>query len=57
MDKQYAFAVILIIIGVGLSQSGTGDSFFVGLGVGTVIMGSFWVLIRIIKEIKKKEQK
>lgn len=53
MDKQYAFAVILIIIGVGLSQSGSDDTFYTGIGVGTIVMGSVWVLIRVIKEIKK----
>ena len=36
MDKQYAFAVILIILGVGLSQSGTTDAFYSGLGIGIV---------------------
>lgn len=54
MDKQYAFAVILIILGVGLSQSGSSDTFSTGLGIGIIVMGSFWVLIRLIKEIKRK---
>ncbi len=54
MDKQYAFAVILIILGVGLSQSGDSDPFLSGLGIGIVAMGSIWVAIRLIKEIKKK---
>jgi hypothetical protein len=54
VDKQYAFAVILIIFGLGLSQSGDPDPFYTGLGVGMVAMGSFWVLIRLIKELKKK---
>jgi len=54
VDKQYAFAVILIIFGLGLSQSGDPDPFYAGLGIGMVAMGSFWVLIRLIKELKKK---
>lgn len=54
MDKQYAFAVILIIMGIGLSQSGDSNSFYTGLGVGITGMGTIWVLIRLIKEIKKK---
>ncbi len=54
MDKQYAFAVILIIFGLGISQSGDTDPFAFGLGIGMVVMGSFWVLIRLIKELKKK---
>ncbi len=54
MDKQYAFAAILIIYGLGISQSGSSDPIASGLGIGMVAMGSFWVLIRLIKEIKKK---
>jgi len=54
MDKQYAFAVILIIIGVGLSQSGESNTFYTGLGTGSIAMGTLWVLIRLIKEFKKK---
>jgi len=55
MDKQYAFAVILIILGLGLNQSGSDDSFYNGIGMGIVVMGVFWVAIRLIKEIKKRE--
>lgn len=55
MDKQYAFAVILIILGVGLNQSGSSDSFYSGLSIGIIVMGVFWVLIRLFKEIKKKK--
>jgi hypothetical protein len=54
VDIQYAFAVILIILGVGLRQSGDSDPFLSGLGIGIVAMGSIWVAIRLIKEIKKK---
>ena len=54
MDKQYAFAVILIILGLGLNQSGSSDPFSSGLGIGMVVMGTFWVLIRLIKESRKK---
>ena len=57
MDIQYAFAVIFIILGVGLSQSGDSNPFYAGLGVGLVAMGSLWVAIRLIKELKKKELK
>ncbi len=53
MDKQYAFAVILIILGIGLSQTGGEDPFYSGLGVGTMIMGTAWVAIRLVKEFKK----
>ena len=53
MDKQYAFAVILIILGVGLSQSGTTNTFYSGLGIGIIGLGIFWVVIRLIKELKR----
>ncbi len=56
MDKQYAIAVILIILGLGLYQSGSTDPFFGGLGIGIIAMGTFWVLIRLIKELKKKSE-
>lgn len=54
MDKQYAFAVILIILGLGLNQSGSSDPFYSGLGIGIVAMGTLWVAIRLIKELKRK---
>ncbi len=54
MDKQYAFAVILIILGLGLNQSGSSDPFYSGLGMGIIAMGTLWVAIRLIKEVKKK---
>ncbi len=54
VDKQYALAVILIILGLGLFQSGSSNPFYSGLGIGIIVMGTFWVLIRLIKEIKKK---
>lgn len=56
MDKQYAFAVILIILGLGLNQSGISDPFYSGLGVGIIAMGTLWVAIRLIKELKKKNE-
>jgi len=55
VDIQYALAVILIILGLGLNQSGSSNMFFSGLGIGIVAMGTFWVLIRLIKELKKKQ--
>lgn len=50
MDKQFAFAVILIILGFGITQ--IDDMFFVGIGFGTIIMGAIWIVFRIIKDIK-----
>ena len=54
MDKQYAIAVILIILGLGVNQAGNSDSFLNGLGIGIIAMGTMWVAIRLIKELKKK---
>ena len=54
MDKQYAFAVILIILGIGLSQSGSEDTFYAGIGTGIAAMGTIWVAVRLYKELKKK---
>jgi uncharacterized membrane protein len=54
MDKQYAFAVILILLGIGMTQYGDAGSFIVGIGIGTVVIASVWLVIRIVKEIKKK---
>ena len=56
VDKQYAIAVILIILGLGLNQSGASNPFYSGLGIGIIAMGTFWVLIRLIKEMKKKSE-
>ena len=55
VDKQYAVAVILIILGLGLNHSGSSNPFYSGLGIGIIAMGTFWVLIRLIKELKKKQ--
>ena len=57
MDKQYAIAVILIILGLGVNQAGNADSFFNGFGIGIIAMGPTRVAIRLIKELKKNEVK
>ena len=57
MDKQYAIAVIMIILGLGVNQAGNSDSFLNGLGIGIMVMGVVWVAIRLMKEIKKKDIK
>lgn len=53
MDKQFAIAVVLIILGVGMIQ-GEGTPTILGFGYGVIVMGSIWVAIRLIKEIKQK---
>tara|TARA_B100000029_G_C17530602_1_gene943124 strand:+ start:934 stop:1113 length:180 start_codon:yes stop_codon:yes gene_type:complete len=57
MDKQYAIAVIMIILGLGVNQAGNSDSFLNGLGIGIMVMGVVWVVIRLMKEIKKNDIK
>lgn len=57
MDKQYAIAVTVIILGLGVNQAGNSDSFLNGLGIGIIVMGVIWVAIRLIKELKKNEVK
>ena len=57
MDKQYAIAVTLIILGLGVNQAGNSESFLNGLGIGIIAMGVVWVAIRLIKELKKNEIK
>lgn len=54
MDKQFAFAVILLILGIALIQGKEPGSSTLGLGYGIIAMGSVWVAIRLVKEIKKK---
>ena len=53
MDKQFGFAVILIILGFGINLSDQSDDFSNGISVGLIIMGTLWVVIRLHKEIKK----
>lgn len=57
MDRQFAMAVILIIVGIGLIQMGGGDddSFFLGLGIGTVIMAIIWIVKIIIRDVKRRK--
>ena len=57
MDKQYAIAVMTIILGFGVNQAGNSDAFLNGLGIGIIGMGLVWVAIRLIKELKKNEAK
>tara|TARA_B100001559_G_scaffold28637_1_gene22180 strand:+ start:18 stop:197 length:180 start_codon:yes stop_codon:yes gene_type:complete len=57
MDKQYAIAVTMIILGLGVNQAGNSDSFLNGLGIGIIAMGVIWVAMRLIKELKKNDIK
>ena len=55
MDKQYAIAVILIILGLGLTQMQTDDgSFLAGLGYGTIAIALVWIVRIIIRDLKRR---
>ena len=57
MEKQYAIAVMTIILGLVVNEAGNSDAFLNGLGIGIIGMGLVWVAIRLIKELKKNEVK
>jgi hypothetical protein len=54
VSKQNMIAVILILLGIGLTQFKPQDPFTVGLGVGTIVMASMWIVLLIIRDLKKK---
>ena len=55
MDYQYGAAVVVILLGLGLTQIGGGENeFYVGAGWGTLAMGCIWVFIRMYKAYKKR---
>jgi len=57
-DKQYAFSIIVILLGFGLLQTGSDDnSFLIGAGVGTIAIGMFWILMRIFNEFKNPKSR
>lgn len=54
VSKQNMIAVVMILLGVGLTQIKPSQPFTIGLGVGTIAIASFWIILLIIKELKKK---
>lgn len=55
MDLQFGAAVIVILLGIGLTQIGGGKvDFYVGAGWGTIAMGCIWVFLRMLKSYKKR---
>ncbi|MBS3926943.1 MAG: hypothetical protein KGZ34_09695 [Nitrosarchaeum sp.] len=54
VSKQNMIAVILILLGIGMTQFRPADSFIVGLGVGTIVIASLWIVVLIIRDLKKK---
>jgi hypothetical protein len=47
-------AVMLILLGVGLTQLKPDEPFAVGLGVGIIAIASLWIVLLIIRDLKKK---
>jgi len=54
VSKQNMIAVVLILLGVVLTQLKPQQPFIMGLGVGTVIIASLWIVLLIIRDLKKK---
>lgn len=55
MDMQFSMAVVVILLGLGLTQVEGGDSgFLLGAAWGTIAMGCIWVAMRAYKSFKKQ---
>ena len=55
MDMQFGMAVIVILLGLGLTQIEGGEGgFMIGAAWGTIAMGCLWVSIRVYKAYKKR---
>jgi len=54
VEKGLVAAMILIVFGFGLTQLEDSGSFYPGIGMGTIGIASIWLLLNLIKEIKKK---
>jgi len=58
MAKQEAAAVIIILLGLGLTQlEGGTNAFYVGDGWGTIGIACLWLCVLIFKDLKKKGKK
>jgi len=54
VEKQLVAAMILVLLGLGLTQLEGAGSFYSGIGIGTIAIASIWLIVRIVIEIKKK---
>jgi len=56
MDMQFGIAVVVILLGLGLTQFAAGEEsgFTLGAAWGTIVMGCFWVALRAYKSYKKR---
>jgi len=57
MGKQLGMAIIVILLGFGLTQLESDNALYIGLGYRCVAMGTFWIVILLIKDIKMKDRK
>ena len=57
MSKQVGFAVIVILLGFGLTQLSEDEPFYIGAGYGCVAMGSLWLIVMLIKDLKNPDRK
>lgn len=57
MDKQYGFAIIVILVGFGLLQVDRDDPFLTGAGFGTIAVGVIWLALQIVLALKKPKPK
>ncbi len=55
VSKQNMVAVMLILLGVGLTQFKPQEPFTIGLGVGTIAIASMWIALLIVRDLKKKQ--
>lgn len=55
MDIQFGMAVVVILLGFGLTQIEGGENgFLLGTAWGTIGMGCLWVAIRAYKSFKNR---
>lgn len=55
MDMQYAAAVIVILLGLGMTQIEGGENeFYLGAAWGMIATGCIWVGVRAYKAYKKR---
>ena len=54
VSKQNIIAIVMILVGVGITQIKPEQPFTMGLGMGTIAMASLWIVLLIAKDLKKK---
>lgn len=56
MDKKFGVAVILILLGLGITQleSSADNPFLIGIGIGTAVIASFWIALTIFRDLKRR---